>query len=446
MEAERIFEECIKPSSPTLHPKTYKISLLDQFVPCIYFPVILFYRNENPNLPDINSIISERSKLLKQSLSETLTHFYPLAGRIKDKLSIDCNDEGVFYVEARVNTSLSEYQNQHEFLASTTTLLPEKLNQYQELAPGSYVAMIQETNFACGGITIGILASHMIMDGTALSSFLRYWASVTSKSREGLVYPNFDSSFLFPQYESFPKEATVYGMMSSVGVQVGKISIKRFKFDASTIAALKAKAISLSVENPTSVEVLSALFSKHIMAISKARSGVEKQLAIMHSVNLRRKASPPLSKSSMGNFLWQVATLCKPDEATFSSILRQIRDAIAKVDGDFVKKLQGDEGFLNLYEMVKETSGVLHDVEHINFVSWCNFGLYETDFGWGKPAWVTNFVDCLGNSETVLAGSLVYFMDTKEEKGIEAWAFMNEKDMLLLEKDSDFLQYACVDP
>ncbi|KAH1121473.1 hypothetical protein J1N35_004633 [Gossypium stocksii] len=44
---------------------------------------------------------SRRSQLLKESLSETFTLFYTLAGKIKGHLSIDCNDEGAYYVEAR---------------------------------------------------------------------------------------------------------------------------------------------------------------------------------------------------------------------------------------------------------------------------------------------------------------------------------------------------------
>ncbi|XP_038717186.1 uncharacterized protein LOC120010459 [Tripterygium wilfordii] len=38
--------------------------------------------------------LSQRSLVLKQSLSETLTRYYPLAGKIKDDRSIDCNDDG----------------------------------------------------------------------------------------------------------------------------------------------------------------------------------------------------------------------------------------------------------------------------------------------------------------------------------------------------------------
>ncbi|XP_050211708.1 salutaridinol 7-O-acetyltransferase-like [Mercurialis annua] len=152
------------------------------------------------------------------------------------------------------------------------------------------------------------------------------------------------------------------------------------------LLALKRKqAVRLGIEYPTSIEVVSAHFSKYIISISEARSGTDqKSHAITHAVNLRRKTSPPCSEDSIGNFIWIAAALCKPEEATFSSILLQIRDSIAKVNGDFVDKLQGDEGFFKLYETVKKTRtnviappGLSCGVDQIKFV------IEELDVSWG---------------------------------------------------------------
>ncbi|MBA0799113.1 hypothetical protein Gohar_009646, partial [Gossypium harknessii] len=37
-----------------------------------------------------------KSQSLKNSLSKILLHFYPLAGQLKDAVTIKCNDEGAF--------------------------------------------------------------------------------------------------------------------------------------------------------------------------------------------------------------------------------------------------------------------------------------------------------------------------------------------------------------
>lgn len=106
MKIEVIKKETIKPSSPTPnHLRKLKLSLLDQFGPVYLSPILFFF----PRTQFLNSDSSERSRILKQSLSVSLNHFYPLAGRInQDNFSIDCNDEGVEFVEARINCPLSK--------------------------------------------------------------------------------------------------------------------------------------------------------------------------------------------------------------------------------------------------------------------------------------------------------------------------------------------------
>ena len=82
---EVIYNETIKPSSPTPHYlRHYKLSFLDQISPPVFMPLVLFYPKEDcTNLTNL-----EQSIRIKKSLSEALTRFYPLAGRVKDNLYI----------------------------------------------------------------------------------------------------------------------------------------------------------------------------------------------------------------------------------------------------------------------------------------------------------------------------------------------------------------------
>lgn len=441
MEVENFSKEWVRPSSPTpSFLRTYKISLLDQFIPSICIPLILYY----PCPTQDTDIALKRSLLLKQSLSETLAYFYPFAGKVKDNFSIDCDDEGVYYVEARANISLSEYLKQPD-LPSMNKLIPVEAS-LQESTPGSHVAMIQETTFACGGFTIGVLVSHIVSDGTTLSSFLKAWAAIACKSSNEIVCPNFDGPSIFLQHDAFPKEVS---MIAFTGPFFRKMkgSTRRILFDGSSIASLQMKATSLNVKNPTRVEVVTAFLSKCLMGI------FNKPLAITHAVNLRRRAVPPFPEFSIGNFLWLAAALFTlkeiETEIELSSIVQQMREAIGKINDDTVKKLQGDGGFHELCGMVKEASGELaragfiSGAEYVSFTSWCNFGLYEVDFGWGKPVWTTSVGS--NNSEIMFVNSVV-LMDARKDKGIEAWMFLDEADILRLEKDEELLQYAFIDP
>ena len=61
------------------------------------------------------------------------------------------------------------------------------------------------------------------------------------------------------------------------------------------------------------------------------------------------------------------------------------------------------------------------------------FPVYDTDFGWGEPAWV--------GSAKWLYKNLVTFLDTKLGNGIEVWINLDEEDMSKFEVDKELLAY-----
>nr|GEX77107.1 vinorine synthase-like [Tanacetum cinerariifolium] len=64
----------VKPDRPTPEAlRSYKLSAFDQIMTPCYVPFIFFYPNNSNGNTNINDIILQRSKLLKQSMSETLT-------------------------------------------------------------------------------------------------------------------------------------------------------------------------------------------------------------------------------------------------------------------------------------------------------------------------------------------------------------------------------------
>lgn len=67
------------------------------------------------------------------------------------------------------------------------------------------------------------------------------------------------------------------------------------------------------------------------------------------------------------------------------------------------------------------------------FSSWCKYGYYEVDFGWGKPQWVTPAPMPMKN--------VFLLIDQKEEDGVEVWATMSAEDMAKFEQDQELLSY-----
>ncbi|XP_050232065.1 stemmadenine O-acetyltransferase-like [Mercurialis annua] len=449
MEVEIIYKDCIKPSSPTPpHLKMYNISLLDQFTAFVYVPMILYYSN-----PDNDLIPSKKTLILKRSLSQTLTQFYPLAGQITDDLSVECNDEGVLYLEARANISLSEFL-QHPDITSLHQFLPNKSLLHSPTS-GSYVAMIQETTFACGGFTLGINVLHLVMDGCALASFLRAWGAMAYDESQKKMIPSFHGPSIFPKDRNFPGDANMIAIFSNF-IRVEKMKAARFVFDGSAIANLKEKVTNSGVKNPTRVEVVSALLSKSLMLAFESKSDNNNNplpLAIVHAVNVRRRMLPPFPECSMGNFICLADTIISGSskETQLSSFVCQLKEAIAEIDSSYVKSIQGDDGFIKFYEKIKKmnsaftSTSICNGVDYVGFTSWCGFCLYEVDFGWGKPIW-TSYAESYGNGEDAFANHVILMDARTGNNGIEAWVFSDEGTVIMLEKDQELLKYAYLNP
>ncbi|KAL8196451.1 hypothetical protein R6Q57_024746 [Mikania cordata] len=163
-----ISQEIIKPSSPTpLHLKTHHLSLVDQLAANVNMPLILFYNNFKHG--DIN--------ILKKSLSQSLTSYYPFAGRFLAPFvpQIECNDQGVEFLEASNDSRLSDFINNKEVDETIDQLIP---NYVLGNANKPALVEVQLNHFRCGGAAVAVSISHKVGDGFTVSKFLNHWATV----------------------------------------------------------------------------------------------------------------------------------------------------------------------------------------------------------------------------------------------------------------------------
>ncbi|KAL2323176.1 hypothetical protein Fmac_027555 [Flemingia macrophylla] len=383
MDVEIISSQIIKPSCPTTHPRYYKLSILDQFVPPEYIPMVLFYSGD-PNTQAITDITHQRMKQLKESLSQSYT--------------INCNDEGVHFTEAKVSCSLSEFFNQPNLPSLLYKLIPNQA--LNEVSTEGYTTMVKVTCFASGSMVIGTLVSHMVTDGAGASFFLNSWGSnsLIGESQHELEFPNFDTPF--PRNNVCNQDTNVTAFKENF-LNEGRLATRRFLFDAKAISRLKTQGSSLTVKNPTRVEVVSSFLCKCVAKASKAKSGLERSTLVTHALNMRRKASPNFSNSCMGKFTWVVTALTSANDE-LAEMVNKFREAVNSINSDFVKNFQGEGGFVKYCETAKHLIETASDsarmsadgVNYLNYSSWCNFGLYDVDFGWGKPIWVSCIPEC----------------------------------------------------
>ncbi|KAG6687775.1 hypothetical protein I3843_11G088900 [Carya illinoinensis] len=379
MKSEIISRTCIKPSSPTPPDlRTFKLSLLDQLSPAIqgnmtfFFPSAVF----DVAVADPDSEFARKSQLLQKSMSETLTRFYPLAGSLVDAATIDCNDDGGFFVEARCSSPLSDFLSKPNW-ETLDLLLPTMDPETMEF----------------------VSLTHKIADIAGLLTLLKSWTEACRGSTEPVVPDFIGASILAPR--------EIPGMSGSLNIAGEKFIARRFMFSAPKIVELKEKVTSMIGREkyyPSRVEVVLALLWKSAVSVIKSKTGTFKPTALFQA-----------EESDME--------------------IHQLAEGMWKSKNEFLNnkanKFKGEGGERG--EIFKNRK----DLVMYKCSSWCKFPLFETDFGWGKPAWMT--------SVNKLVSNTISLMDTSSG-GVEALVTLDEEEMTLFERHEELLEFASVNP
>ncbi|GAB4829310.1 hypothetical protein Ancab_018980 [Ancistrocladus abbreviatus] len=376
--------ELIQPSVPTSpHLRAYKFSMLDQLSPSVYVPVILFYPNQFPVTAE-NML--EISRKLKNSLARTLAQYYPFAGRVEDKVTIDCNDEGVEFSEAGISHKLADIlkQPQSEMLGM---FLPDDL-AWKKSENGAVLA-IRLSFFTCGGFAVAVFPPQLIAAS---------------------VFPP-DSQSIVPEVDLIEENVVP----------------TRFIFSPTKIAALKAKIISNSpaIRPPTRVEAVTALIHKYASRAMKTTSyaGILKPSVLAQTVKHATQNDTPSTKQHNRQHT-------EEGEMKLDRLVGQMREGLVQLC-NFAKNMEGDQLLSVLSDVSRDSS---HTGDAFKCTSWCGFPVYEVDFGWGKPAWAST-LDYPGRNNIIM-------MDTKCGEGIEAWVTLDKQVMAILQCDEEFLEFA----
>ncbi|KAL0408527.1 UNVERIFIED_CONTAM: Retrovirus-related Pol polyprotein from transposon TNT 1-94 [Sesamum radiatum] len=159
----------------------------DQIAPPDFVPAVYFYQ------PDAKFSNLGKSNNLKKSLSQVLSRFYPLAGRLVDNLYVDCNDQGATYIEAVANCNLSQVIT-NPVTNNITKFLPYKVDDVQDIGMA-----VQVTYFQCGGTAVGLVISHKIGDGLSFLQAANTWAAVARNGNyDDVPEPKFEGAKIFP--------------------------------------------------------------------------------------------------------------------------------------------------------------------------------------------------------------------------------------------------------
>ncbi|XP_057786544.1 stemmadenine O-acetyltransferase-like [Salvia miltiorrhiza] len=392
MEQTIMASHTVKPSSPTpLASKTHKLSFLDQMAPSLHILLIFLYERDQSKQQE------EISERLKQSLSEILTIFYPLAGAIRQNSYVDCNDSGAEFVEARVHGRLAEFLQNPKFEDALKKLVVMVENDGDD----DLILSVKTSFFDCGGIAVGVRLSHKLADGWSALAFVDAWAARCRGEGSRIIHPSFDVALRFPPMNSSWRSPM------SLAVTNERFVTRRLVFEKEKVAKVRGLEASRSeVKDPSRVEAVSAFLWRSFIGAHR-RAGVETaSFLTTHVVNLRPRAAPPLPDHAFGNCITTAAAAVSGDGD--GDLVSRLRAAIRGVDEDYI-----DRVVENVRSVDEGDNSSLVKPGHCGFTSWLRFPVYEVDFGWGKPARVCTVGMPFMN--------LVFLMDTPSGDGIEAW-------------------------
>nr|XP_043635340.1 acylsugar acyltransferase 3-like [Erigeron canadensis] len=426
-----ISREIIKPSSPTpSHLQTYNLSILDQTGrPSIYSPLILFYPNNGITQ---RFTLEDKVKLLKKSLSQSLEQYYPFAGRLHTHTTpyVDCNDEGIVFLEARNDSHMESFQNIKEHDESLDRLFADNMVCFN--SPGNTSLLgVQVNHFACGGLGVAVSMSHAIGDACTLGSFVSYWASMAryNSNDHEEVRP------LNPHFIRHPRKIVDSEPEYRDINQGYEICVTRkFMFSNTKLSDLKNKVADESsprIINPTRVEVLTSLLYKTAVAAATAKSGSFKPSYLSMPVNLRNTFVPKLPQTTVGNIFTHIMVMSTPTNETSLSV---VVDEIQK------EKVQVErvQSFPQAAERHESLLSKLRN-EELDFRSYwcssvCGLSYNKVDFGWGNAMGATFAIRSMSMRGFLLG-------DTPDGNGIEALVILEKEDMDIFENDKEMLSF-----
>ncbi|KAK9052233.1 hypothetical protein SSX86_028861 [Deinandra increscens subsp. villosa] len=412
-----ISKETIKPSSSTpLHLNTHNLSRIDHLAPNIHMPLVFFYQNYTNG--DIN--------ILKKSLSHSLTQYYPFAGRLLAPAPvathIDCDDEGVEFVEASIDSRIDDFILKEDQDETFDQLIPNALGCAVDKTSTNMVA-VQLSHFTCGGVAVAVVISHKVADAFTMANFINHWATLTRGGSP--INPSFFSPSMSMSTFKVPEASVVET------TKIVKYAIKRFVFPNTKLNKLKKKInrMGTSPVNATRVESLTSLLFKCALGATITKSGSLQLSSLVQLVNLRGKTNANFPELAPGNFYAAVVEKIK------HSCQIELNEVIINLRRERME-LQQVKNEEEIYKKgIKSWMMSMDDqIQTYVFSSICRFPFYQVDFGWGKPARV---MLRMGHSLT----SFLVFMDTPSGDGIEATVRIKEEEMSIFQKDKELHAY-----
>nr|XP_043637635.1 pelargonidin 3-O-(6-caffeoylglucoside) 5-O-(6-O-malonylglucoside) 4'''-malonyltransferase-like [Erigeron canadensis] len=414
IKVEKQFSKIIKPFVPTLPTlRHYKLGFIEEFVAFLKVGVVLFF---SP-VSDKHNPSQFFALQLEKSLEKTLTQFYPLAGRyIEENHMVDCSDQGVEFIWAKVNTTLQDFLSYKENDTTITDEFIPACNINHDLLLATQVTM-----FECGAVAIGVCATHMLFDASTLCTFIHEWAVM---NRGEFIKTD---QFTGAGFSSSCSLYTTRGLSPSPLMSVEmltKYTRKKISLNESVIS--KIKAANGTRHKWSKVQLVAAIIWKAFICVDQKIYNYLRESVLIQSINLREKMASLIPKDSCGNIVGLFSTEAGVAETT-EALTDLLSDSVRKTLTNYSKVYHdSEEGKTMVFDSFSQILNIPESTNAVILTSWCKFPFYEADFGFGKPIWAA--------PETITMINLTTLMDDAEGNGVEAYVFLETKDVPAFEE------------
>uniref|UniRef100_A0A0D9VYW1 Uncharacterized protein n=1 Tax=Leersia perrieri TaxID=77586 RepID=A0A0D9VYW1_9ORYZ len=274
--------------TPVRPGKTHALSALDAAMERHAVHLVLYYRAA-PGLD---------RDLLKESLSDVLSQYPAMTGRLTRAVAADgqnggwvvkCNDAGVRMVDAKAAATLDEW------LATASGDEEMDLAYFEPMGPDPYIwspFYVQLTEFSDKSYALGLSCTHLHNDPIAAVLFLNAWAAA---HRRDSPYPPFlHSPALAVKSTAPPPEHPLLAAKSKATPTTTEMSSATFRFPPAAMRALLA-----AVDPATSpFAALAALFWLRIVAVAGDGDGEEREMTL--AIDFRKRMNAPLPTGYYG--------------------------------------------------------------------------------------------------------------------------------------------------
>ncbi|KAM0834107.1 hypothetical protein ACQ4PT_063829 [Festuca glaucescens] len=390
-EEVKVVDSCMVTPSEETPRKGLWLSPLDlMLVNRGHTPTVYLFGSESGATDDFFDVAR-----LKLAMAKALVAFYPLSGRLNvdadGRPEIDCAGQGALFVVTHSDLTVNDVSNFQPSPELKRLFVPRV-----EDSP-SLMCGIQVNFLKCGGVALGTVLHHVVIDAMSAFHFFQTWSAIcrdgdTAAEVLELELPCHDRTLLRARSPPVVHPDTLSVFCPDPNQTVsdpasGAVVNKIFVISKDQVAHLKRACGGRDGWRVSTFCAVSALVWRCMCVARKLPPDATTRLAF--PANVRRSLRPPLPDSYFGNGIIMLGAAAKvrdiiasEDDQPLASVAGQIRGTIRQMGDELVRSV------IDYLEMTGSQSaspaGGMPESE-LRVVSWLGMPVYDADFGWGKP-------------------------------------------------------------